>query len=139
MTAKEWLGRGWKLNREIDALERAKRRAYDRCISATVQADGQPTGKGGQASDGGMSRYAAFAAMVDQRIDRLISVKCETLAVIDQVEDSSLRTLLVHRYINFEHWEQIAVDMHYSYQHICRLHGQALQKIKDVIKCDRML
>ena len=136
MTAKEWLGRGWKLNCEIDALERAKRRAYDRCISATVQADGQPTGKGGQASDGGMSRYADFAAMVDQRIDRLIDIKRETLAVIDQVEDSTLRTLLVHRYINFEHWEQIAVDMHYSWRQIMRMHGQALQIVRDKMGLD---
>ena len=136
MTAKEWLGRGWKLNREIDALERAKRRAYDRCISATAQGNGQPTGKGGQVSDGGMSRYADFAAMVDQRIDRLISVKCETLAVIDQVEDSTLRTLLVHRYINFEHWEQIAVDMHYSWRQIMRMHGQALQIVRDKMGLD---
>lgn len=133
MTAKEWLGRGWKLNREIDALERAKRRAYDRCISATVQGNGQPTGKGGQASDGGMSRYADFAAMVDQRIDRLIDIKRETLAVIDQVEDSTLRTLLVHRYINFEHWEQIAVDMHYSWRQIMRMHGQALHTAEPII------
>ena len=133
MTAKEWLGRGWKLNREIDALERAKRRAYDRCISATAQADGQPTGKGGQASDGGMSRYAAFAAMVDQRIDRLISVKCETLAVIDQVEDSTLRTLLVHRYINFEHWEQIAVDMHYSWRWTMKMHNKALRMVEQLL------
>lgn len=136
MTAKEWLGRGWKLNHEIDALERAKRLAYDRCISATAQGNGQPTGKGGQASDGGMSRYADFAAMVDQRIDRLIDIKRETLAVIYKVEDSTLRTLLVHRYINFEHWEQIAVDMHYSWRQIMRMHGQALQIVRDKMGLD---
>ena len=35
MTTKDWLNRGWALDREITALESAKRRAYDRCVSGT--------------------------------------------------------------------------------------------------------
>ena len=64
MTTKEWLNRGWALDREITALESAKRRAYDRCVSGVASVSGAPGGGG--ASDGGMSRYADFAAQVDK-------------------------------------------------------------------------
>ena len=54
MTTKDWLNRGWALDREITALESAKRRAYDRCVSGVASVSGAPGGGG--ASDGGMSR-----------------------------------------------------------------------------------
>ena len=40
MTTKEWLNRGWALDREITALESAKRRAYDRCVSGVASVSG---------------------------------------------------------------------------------------------------
>ncbi len=33
-------------------------------------------------------------------------------------------------------WEEIAVDMHYTYQWVCELHGKALLKVKDLIEID---
>ena len=63
MTTKDWLNRGWALDREITALESAKRRAYDRCVSGVASVSGAPGGGG--ASDGGLSRYADFAAALD--------------------------------------------------------------------------
>lgn len=50
-------------------------------------------------------------------------------AAIYSVQDKTLRRLLELRYINGYTWEQIAVEMNYSYVHICRLHGAALNKI----------
>ena len=55
MTTKDWLNRGWALDREITALESAKRRAYDRCVSGVASVSGAPGGGG--ASDGGLSRW----------------------------------------------------------------------------------
>ena len=72
MTTKDWLNRGWALDREITALESAKRRAYDRCVSGVASVSGAPGGGG--ASDGGLSRYADFAAQVDAQIDKLIDI-----------------------------------------------------------------
>ena len=83
MTTKDWLNRGWALDREITALESAKRRAYDRCVSGVASVSGAPGGGG--ASDGGLSRYADFAAQVDAQIDKLIDIKQEIAAVIAEV------------------------------------------------------
>ena len=91
MTTKDWLNRGWALDREITALESAKRRAYDRCVSGVAS------------------------------------------AVIAEVPDTTLRTLLTKRYLNFEKWEKIAVDLNYSWRQVMRLHGQALRAAEPLI------
>ena len=111
-------------------MESAKRRAYDRCVSGVASVSGAP---GGGASDGGLSRYADFAAQVDAQIDKLVGIKQEIAAVIAQVPDSSLRALLVRRYMNFEKWEVIAVCLNYSRRQVTRRHGQALKEVSRIL------
>ena len=126
MTTKDWLNRGWALDREITALESAKRRAYDRCVSGVASVSGAP--------GGGLSRYADFAAQVDAQIDKLIDIKQEIAAVIVEVPDTTLRTLLTKRYLNFEKWEKIAVDLDRTLRWVMRLHGRALQAAEKILK-----
>ena len=134
MTTKEWLNRGWALDREITALESAKRKAYDRCVSGVASVSGAPGGGG--ASDGGLSRYADFAAQLDNQIDKLVAIKQEIADVIAQVQDASLRALLVRRYMNFEKWEVIAVCLNYSRRQVTR-HGQ--MAARKALKVGRIL
>ena len=131
MTTKEWLNRGWALDREITALESAKRRAYDRCVSGVASMSDAPGGGG--ASDGGLSRYADFATRVDVQINKLIDIKQEIATVIAEVPDMTLRTLLTKRYLNFEKWEKIAVDMNYSWRWTMKMHIHALQAVEPLI------
>ena len=77
--------------------------------------------------------YADFAAQVDAQIDKLIDIKQEIAAVIAEVPDTTLRTLLTKRYLNFEKWEKIAVDLNYSWRQVMRLHGQALRAAEPLI------
>ena len=41
---------------------------------------------------------------------------------------------LRRRYLLGQRWEEIAVEMHYKYQHVCRCHRAAVAKL--VIECD---
>lgn len=131
MTAKEWLNRGWKLNREIDALLEEQRRALELATVTTSapQEDKVQGGEGNRTADK-FANYAAYAAEIDSRIDDLFQIKQEIDQAIEKVENTTYRTLLIERYINFKKWEQIAVDMDYSFRQITRLHGEALKKIK---------
>ena len=52
------------------------------------------------------------------------------MSAIERVNDCTLRKLLIKRYLQFKTWEQIAVEMNYSWRQIVRLHGKALQKVK---------
>ena len=54
---------------------------------------------------------------------------------VNKLDDATLRTILILRYLNFRTWEMIACKMNYSYMQICRLHSKALNLIKDVIEC----
>ena len=56
--------------------------------------------------------------------------KEEIEQVIDSLEDDTLRQLMKYRYINLMKWEEIAVQMFYGYQWVCKLHGRALAKIQ---------
>lgn len=62
-------------------------------------------------------------------IKELVGVRKEIESVIQKVEDDTLKLLLEYRYIDGMTWEQIAVLMSYSYMHVCRLHGKALNKL----------
>ena len=44
-------------------------------------------------------------------------------------------SLLLNRYINGKTWEMIADELHYSTKQVQRFHGNALEKLKDVLKC----
>lgn len=133
MTAKDWLQRGWKLDQEINALEEAKRKAYDRCVSATARPDSVPGGAESSPSDGGMSAYANFAALIDEQIDKLVDIKRETANVICRVENPRLRNILTRRYINFSKFEQMALDLDIDYRWLMRLHKKSLAAVQEIL------
>lgn len=54
--------------------------------------------------------------------------------VIGGVADPCLRAVLEHRYLRMQSWEQIAVDMGYSWRHLHRLHGVALAETRKVLQ-----
>lgn len=130
MTTKEWLNRGWKLNEEINALLTEQRQAFNIATSTTpkLSADKVQTSQSNSA-ESKFINYAEYSKMIDERIDELYAIKQEILQVINTVENSTYRTLLIERYIQFKTWEQIAVDMNYCWRQIMRLHGKALCKV----------
>lgn len=62
-------------------------------------------------------------------IEKLVDLKKEIMGVIKAVPNVEYQTLLEKRYLCFITWEQIAVDMNYSMQHIHRMHSTALKEI----------
>ena len=75
-----------------------------------------------------------FEEEITKSIDRLIDLKQEASKVIDQI-DGAYGTVLEMRYLECMRWEEIAYRLNYSIQHVYRLHGQALLKLKDESKC----
>lgn len=129
MTAKEYLSQYQKLNVRINAkLEQLERL---RELSTKVSPSS------GSGAPGGVSdRVGAIVAKIcdeekkiNEMIDRLINLKSEIEHTIAAVPDETYRTLLELRYINGKTFEQIAVEMYYTYQWVCVLHGRALQYI----------
>lgn len=81
----------------------------------------------------------AVAELVDAQnrakleVDRLTALEQEIVQTISHT-DEPYRTLLYERYINGKTWEQIAVAMYYSYRGVTKMHGRALQALKECIE-----
>lgn len=135
MTTKEWLMRGWKIDKEINALISAQNRAYEQLIGGAVSY-GEKVQKSKQNSQEEMRlTYIAYEEKINRRIDELNAVKIEIHSAIEEVESSVLRILLIERYINYKTWNEIADEMGYSYKHVVHnLHSHALKKIAPILE-----
>ena len=132
MTAKDWLMRAWNLDCEITALQEAKERSWQRCLtSAPLTIGALPAAHKKDVHE----QYTAYANL-DEKLSTQIRMLCEIKAEITDaiclVQDSTLRSLLTERYLNLKTWEAIAECMNYSYMQICRLHTKALDLIEEI-------
>ena len=116
MTAKEWLGRAWEIDKEIRALKRAARAAKDLALSITARLDGEKvqTSKENYAENA-MVRYLDYSDRIARRTEELFAVKIEAYEMI-----------LSLRYLSYLTWEQIAEEMEVDVRHVYRLHKAAL-------------
>ena len=131
MTTKEWLQRGRRIEMEIEALENARRETYDRLVSAVSHIDkiAVTATKDPHIFDA----YAAFSERISAKVAELISVRVEIIQAVELLQDRRYRILLTCRYIRGMTWEKIAVEMHYSWKQIHRLHGAALVAIAPIV------
>lgn len=64
----------------------------------------------------------------------LIDIKQCIMQTIKKLNGVDFQTVLEFRYLCMNQWEQIAVNMGYSLQHIFRLHDKALKDVWEIIK-----
>jgi len=114
--------------RRIVQQERAIRDEIDSLtLLHSPSLDGMPHG----ASDPrGLDAFWVKAGALFEKWQTLLDKKYAALSVItDEIEklpNETEKTLLMLRYINGKTFEQVAVEMGYSWRHTLRLHGQAL-------------
>ncbi len=132
MDIKTWLNRGRALDKRIHALEKSKAMAFDSATSVTA-----PSGGGGGSEVSRKAElYSALSEELDRELKRLDGILAEITALISNVEDNTLATLLQDRYVRCMTWEQIANDMGYDITSVIkRLHPKALSAAKNAIEC----
>lgn len=124
MTAKEWLMRAWKIDREINILLEAQKSVYDRLTGITAAGDNTPVS--GTKDPHRFDSYIELIDKIDRRIDELCAVKAEIFDLIEKIPDIKLRGLLIDRYINCLTFQQIADKMEISPRWVMSLHKRAL-------------
>jgi len=131
LTTKEWFARGRRLDEHINSLLTTRDRLWDGLTSTTARYTGDVVDgtKDPHKYDG----LVAMEDMIDREVNRLYDIKQEILSVILQLRDNRYRDVLMKRYVDIKTWEQIAVEMHYSYMQVCRLHGEALKAAEPYI------
>ena len=124
------LNRYRRLNDHIDALLLEKERWMTIATKVTPSYTGMPGGRSSDKQEGISDRLSKIDAEITDQVNELVRARAEIVAVIDSVQDDTLRLLLRLRYIDGLTWERIAERMRYCEMQIWRLHGDALSAIK---------
>lgn len=111
--------RAKRIQEEIEELRSSK-------TSPVGLGDGMPHGSG-------TSDLSGYAARLDELLRELAAeqemqmiVYREIRQQIGTVSDATEQEILSRRYLLGQSWEKIAVEMKYSYRHVTKLHGYAL-------------
>lgn len=135
MDAKEYLRSIKKADLTVDEMLRERDQLRDMRYRITQAL--KPVMVSGGGAGGGFTnasdKMVDLEAEITQKIDKLIDLKREAGALLRKLEDPKHYKVLHQHYILFETFEQIAVDMGYTYRNICYLHGRALQAFQRVL------
>jgi len=131
---KQWLKRGIGVNAEIEQLKAAKERAEYRASSTNAGIrEKMSTGKKSR-NDAALAAFADYSSRIDNKITELQQIINETHYAINSVDNSTLRMLLINRYILFMPWYEVATKMNYSTDHVqCNLHRKAIDAVSEFI------
>lgn len=131
MTIKEYLGQAYRLDQRINSKLEQVASLNDLANKVTTTLTGMPKNPNRATSTmaDAVTKIIDLQAEINRDIDSLVDLKREIVSVIKTVENTEYQTLLEKRYLCFETWEQIAVDMDYSIQHIYRIRDRALEQI----------
>lgn len=123
-----------KLSARLENIEKNLNQMKDERESLTISYDGMP--KGTAISD----KTARLATFIVDKENELLDTKYELVAMqreiskaIAKVENADYSRLLYMRYIDGLTWEEIAVNLHFTWRHVLRLHGRALQEVGKIL------
>lgn len=131
MNAKQWLMRARNIDREIDELLTERTEVIARLTSITQKLTGETVQSSKDPHK--FDRIVELEFEIDRQIDDLVAVKAEIENGISKLNDGRYREILRLRYISGKTFEEIAVNIGYSYKQTCRLHGRALLKMEGII------
>ena len=130
MTAKEYLNQAYRLDQRINSKLEQVMSLRDLATKATATISDMPGGsRNVYKMQDIIGKIIDLENEINADIDQLVDLKREMVSAIKAVEDPEYQTLLELRYLCFKTWEQIAVEMNYSIQHIYRLRDKALTQI----------
>ena len=132
MSTKDYLSQVYRIDQRINSKMAQVMSLRDLLGKATVTLSGTPKA----ATLNPHSMEDTIAKMVDleneinEDIDTLVDLKAEITRRIKRVENTEYQTILELRYLCFKRWEEIAVEMNFSLQHLYRLHEKAVNCVK---------
>ena len=132
MTAKDYLGQAYRLDQRINSKLEQVLSLRELTTKATATMSDMPGGgsRNVYKMQDIIGKIVDLENEINADIDQLVDLKREMVTAIKSVTDPECQTLLELRFLCFKTWEQIAVDMGYSIQHIYRLRDKALKMIE---------
>ena len=141
MNAKEYLKQAFYLDKRINSkLEQVESlNALATKATSTLSDMPKSPNRGSSKLEDTIVKIIDLQEEINRDIDKLVDLKAEMVGTIKQIQDKELQVILEKRYLCFETWEKIAVDMNYDIRHIHRLHNLGLKETSNLIKpCHEM-
>lgn len=136
MTAKQYLKQIRKLDNliatKLELLE--KMRAMSTSVSQTFEPNKIKNKNLRNKTEDLIIKIVDLEREITDDIDRLVDLKRAILQKIDKLENKDYIRILIKRYLLDRTWEQIAVEMKYSFRHVIRMHGHALREFEKILR-----
>ena len=136
MNAFEFLSRAYKLDQQVQSKmhQISDLRAMASHVSAFMGNEPVSHTRDVTSMQATVAKIIEEEERLNQEIDQLVDAKQEISEVIAQVQDVNLRLILEKRYLLFEYWEKIAVDLGYSSRWIRDRHKMALRVVDRILE-----
>ncbi len=132
MNAKEYLSRAFELDRRITIKIEQLKQLRDLAQKCTSVISDLPKGKtAGSRLEETVCRIVDYETDLNADIDALVDMKREIERVIAVVPDTMQQLLLQMRYLNFSSWEDIAEALCVTYNHVFKIHRDALNYLDE--------
>lgn len=138
MTAKQYLGQVERLNKMISNKIIEVQQLETQVCNISILNDGdrvQTSGSKDRLGDS-VAKLVDLRNELSEMINSYITKRCEIIKTIESVPQTNYYEVLFKKYVEGKSLEQICCEMNYSMQHIKRIHGFALNKIKEIKKLD---
>ena len=135
---KEYLRQVFRIEKHIENLITERKNILtllEKCTSTTAgyESDGSTSGTHANNAENNIVNYISalqdYESKLRTQITEMLIAKEKLKQIIENVPNYEHRQILYKRYICFQKWEQIAVDMNYSIRRIYQIHGEALNYI----------
>ena len=138
MTVKEYLSQAKFLDQRINSKIQQVAALNDLATKATSTLTGMPRNPNHATStmEEAIAKIIDLQAEINSDIDTLVDLKRDLSATIKAVGNTEYQTVLEKRYLCFQSWEQIAVEMGYDLRWLYRIHGKALDEVQAVTHCE---
>ena len=136
MTVKEFLNQAHRLDQRINSKLDQIDSLHALATKATVTYSDMPRNpnKGRSKVEDIVIKIMELEEEINKDIDRLVDLKTNITHMIKMLDNHEHQILLEQRYLCFQSWEQISVDLGYSIQHTYRLHDEALTELSRFYK-----
>ena len=138
MTVKEYLSQAKFLDQRINSKIQQVAALNDLATKATSTLTGMPRNPNHATSsmEDVIAKIIDLQAEINNDIDTLVDLKRSLSKTIKAVDSPEYQTVLEKRYLCFQSWEQIAVEMGYDLRWLYRIHGKALEEVQAVTHCE---
>ena len=126
-----WLNRGFDSWKEVKALEmsiEALDAIINKCVGTYDPPEIQLNPSGNQQEER-LVRRGDLAEILERKARKLLYEDGETAIVINKLDDTVTRTILIHRFINRKKWSEVSKLVHMSDRQCYRRQLDALDDL----------